>query len=299
MSQLASNLYFVGSNVGAPGASSVSYQAPPTADTGSGLESLANQQHLGAMNQPREEKKQGSSNNFNQNQFRQAPTSTGPTASAPTGSNLVAGGPGTGMAASYAGNMGLGGAVSAGGLGSYGGATGLMSGTAAGSGAGWAGLGSASAGMTYGGATGAATASGASMSGMGLGGASAGMTYGGGAAAGGAAGGGAASGMGGALMSNPWTAIAAAIIGGANYLDNKDISSWGDTLKGKAGGNMLDYYGGRKDGKTHGLLGKVFDKDGSTGQQSKAITDLSEGDFGNALSNQKDAIKSLFKGKLW
>ena len=119
---------------------------------------------------------------------------------------------------------------------------------------------------------------------------------GGGAAAGsGAAAGGAAGGMGSALMSNPWTAIAAAIIGGANYLDNKDISSWSDTLKGKAGGNMLDYYGGRDDGKTHGLIGKLHDKDRAPGQMTKAMTDLSELDFGNAFKNAKDGIKSIFK----
>lgn len=115
---------------------------------------------------------------------------------------------------------------------------------------------------------------------------------GGGAAAGsGAAGGG----MGSALMSNPWTAIAAAIVGGANYLDNKDISSWSDTLKGKAGGNMLDYYGGRKDGKTHGFLGKLVDQDKAPGQLTKAVTDFSELDFSNAFSNAKDGIKSIFK----
>ena len=115
---------------------------------------------------------------------------------------------------------------------------------------------------------------------------------GGGAAAGS---GGAASGMGSALMSNPWTAIAAAIVGGANYLDNKDISSWSDTLKGKAGGNMLDYYGGRDDGKTHGFLGKLVDQDRAPGQMTKAMTDLSELDFGNAFKNAKDGIKSIFK----
>lgn len=107
--------------------------------------------------------------------------------------------------------------------------------------------------------------------------------------------GGAAGGMGSALMSNPWTAIAAAIIGGANYLDNKDISSWSDTLKGKAGGNMLDYYGGREDGKTHGVIGKLVDKDRAPGQMTKAMTDLSELDFGNAFKNAKDGIKSIFK----
>lgn len=122
-----------------------------------------------------------------------------------------------------------------------------------------------------------------------------GAAAGSGAAAGGAGAGGAAGGMGSALMSNPWTAIAAAIIGGANYLDNKDISSWSDTLKGKAGGNMLDYYGGRDDGKTHGLIGKLHDKDRAPGQMTKAMTDLSELDFGNAFKNAKDGIKSIFK----
>ena len=115
------------------------------------------------------------------------------------------------------------------------------------------------------------------------------------AGGGAAAGSGAAGGMGSALMSNPWTAIAAAIVGGANYLDNKDISSWSDTLKGKAGGNMLDYYGGRKDGKTHGFLGKLVDQDKAPGQLTKAVTDFSELDFSNAFSNAKDGIKSIFK----
>lgn len=115
------------------------------------------------------------------------------------------------------------------------------------------------------------------------------------AGGGAAAGSGAAGGMGSALLSNPLTAIAAAIAGGANYLDNKDISSWSDTLKGKAGGNILDYYGGRKDGKTHGFLGKLVDQDKAPGQLSKAVTDLSELDFSNAFSNAKDGIKSIFK----
>lgn len=110
-------------------------------------------------------------------------------------------------------------------------------------------------------------------------------------AAGGAGGGGAMSG----LMSNPWTAAAAAIIGGANYFDNKDISSWSDTLKGKAGSNILDYYGGREDGSTHGTLGKIFDKDRATGQLTKSITDLSELDFSNAWGNLTDGVKSIFK----
>lgn len=116
------------------------------------------------------------------------------------------------------------------------------------------------------------------------------------------AGGGAASGgggMGSALMSNPWTAAAAAIVGGSNYLHNKDISPWNETLKGQAGGNMLDYYGGRKDGKTHGAIGKIVDKDGATGQSLKAVTDLSELDFSNAWKNAKDSVKSLFKLKLF
>lgn len=122
-----------------------------------------------------------------------------------------------------------------------------------------------------------------------------GAAAGSGAAAGGAGAGGAAGGMGSALMSNPWTAIAAAIVGGANYLDNKDISSWSDTLKGKAGGNMLDYYGGREDGKTHGFLGKLVNQDKAPGQLTKAVTDFSELDFSNAFSNAKDGIKSIFK----
>lgn len=124
----------------------------------------------------------------------------------------------------------------------------------------------------------------------------------GGSAAGGAgaggAGGAASSGM-GAMFSNPVTAIIAAAALGSNYLHNKDISSWSDNLQGKAGGNMLDYYGGRKDGKTHGAIGKIVDKDGATGQSLKAVTDLSELDFSNAWKNAKDSVKSLFKLKLF
>lgn len=152
-------------------------------------------------------------------------------------------------------------------------------------------------------AAGGGSAAGAGGTGFGLGqplvsgGIGSASFAGGGAAAGSgaAAGGAGAGGMGSALMSNPWTAIAAAIIGGANYLDNKDISSWSDTLKGKAGGNMLDYYGGREDGKTHGVIGKLVDKDRAPGQMTKAMTDLSELDFGNAFKNAKDGIKSIFK----
>lgn len=124
----------------------------------------------------------------------------------------------------------------------------------------------------------------------------------GGAAAGGggaAAAGGAGSGLMGAAMSNPWTAIAAAIIGGANYMDNKGISSWEDSLKGQAGGKMLDYYGGRKDGKTHGFIGKLFDKDNVTGSMSKTATDFNELDFSNALKNGGKTLKNIFKLKFF
>ncbi|AGF91142.1 hypothetical protein SXHG_00120 [Synechococcus phage MRHenn-2013a] len=116
-----------------------------------------------------------------------------------------------------------------------------------------------------------------------------------GGATGGAAGGAAGGGGFGAMFSNPWTALAAAIAGTANYQHNKGISSWSDTLKGKAGGEMLDYYGGRADGKTHGLLGKIADQDKSVGKSLKGFTDLSELDFKNAFKNGGDAIKELFK----
>lgn len=197
------------------------------------------------------------------------------------------------MGTSYAGSgamgtgFGLGGSLVGGGMSGAGagGGLGSMLGTYGGYG------GATAAGGGGFGALGGTTASAGLGSVLGGGGAAGAGAAGGGAAAGGAAGGG----MGAALMSNPWTAIAAAIIGGANYLDNKDISSWGDTLKGKAGGNMLDYYGGRKDGKTHGFLGKLFDQDKAPGQTTKAVTDLSEGDFGNAWKNAKEGIKSIFK----
>jgi hypothetical protein len=102
-----------------------------------------------------------------------------------------------------------------------------------------------------------------------------------------------------AAMSNPWTAIAAAIIGGANYFHNKDISSWNDSLKGKAGGNLLDYYGGGGggDGKTHGFIGKFFDQDAAVGQSTKAVTDFNELDFSNAWKNAGKAVKSIFSLK--
>ena len=142
------------------------------------------------------------------------------------------------------------------------------------------------------------------------GGGSGGAAAGGGQAAGGAAGGQAAGGAAGAtggaaqsgmgaVMSNPFTLMAAAIIGSAAHDNNKGISSWGDTLKGQAGGKKLDYYGGRNDGKTHGFLGKIADKDGATGQSMKGITDFSELDFKNGFKNSLQSVKSLFKGKLF
>lgn len=317
------NNFFQGVSVGAPGKSSIVYSQAPTQGE-SKLSQEARQQHqAGIMARPQQKKEeeQQSSNNFNRNQFQQTPTQTTPTASSPTGSSLVAGGPGTGMAASYAPSFGLQGAVSSGGLGSYaGGAGGLMtaSGTGA-SGASFGSLGAASSGLTYGGATGAAT-TGAGSSFFGLGGASAGMTYGGAAAGAGAAtaGSGAAAGGAGslasaggagvgtmgasagtAMFSNPITAIIAAAIIGSNYLDNKGISSWGDTIKGQAGGNIVDYYSGRSDGKEHGILSKVFDQDGYVGQLAKGFTDIGELDWKNGFKSMGGAFKSLFKGQLF
>lgn len=111
-------------------------------------------------------------------------------------------------------------------------------------------------------------------------------------ASGGAAGGGGAS---SGLMSNPWTAAAAAIIGSANVMHNKDISPWSDSIKGKAGGNLVDYYG---EGG-HGIGSKIFDKDGAIGQNVKGFTDIMEFDPKNAIKNLGGGLKSLFKGKLF
>ena len=97
------------------------------------------------------------------------------------------------------------------------------------------------------------------------------------------------------LMSNPWAAGAAAILGSANVMHNKDISPWSDSIKGKSGGNLVDYY---QDGD-HGLFSKLMDADGATGQGTKGITDFLELDFSNAFGNTKDSLKSLFKGKLF
>jgi hypothetical protein len=101
-----------------------------------------------------------------------------------------------------------------------------------------------------------------------------------------------------ALMSNPY-GWAAAILASANVMHNKDISPWSETIKGQAGGNLVDYYQGRKDGKEHGFMSKLMDADGATGQATKGITDFLELDFSNAFGNTKDSLKSLFKGKLF
>lgn len=114
-----------------------------------------------------------------------------------------------------------------------------------------------------------------------------------------AGGSGASSGAMAGLMSNPFTAMAAAIAGNVVYQNNKGISSYKDSLMGRAGGNTLDYYGGRDDGKTHGMFGKVVDKDGATGQWAKSITDLSELDFSNAWKNHWESTKSTLKFKLF
>lgn len=144
----------------------------------------------------------------------------------------------------------------------------------------------------------AAGGTGAAAGGGGIMGSLGGM-FGGGAGAGGA--GAAGSGLMGAAMSNPWTAIAAAIIGAANYADNKGISSWKDTIMGKGGGNVIDYYSGRDDpkGNPHGFIGKLNDKDAAVGQSVKTMTDFSEGDFSNAFKHAGDTIKSIFKLKFF
>lgn len=128
------------------------------------------------------------------------------------------------------------------------------------------------------------------------------MGFGGGAAAGGSAGaaGGAGASGAGALFSNPVTGLAALIAGNVIYQNNKGITSYEEALKGQAGGKTLDYYGGRNDGKTHGgILGKIADKDGATGQSLKGITDFSELDFKNGIKNSTEALKSALKFKFF
>ena len=114
-----------------------------------------------------------------------------------------------------------------------------------------------------------------------------------------AAAGGGGSGAGAALMSNPFTALAAVIAGSAIHDNNKGIASYEESLLGQAGGKKLDYYGGRNDGKTHGMLGKFVDQDGANGQSLKGITDFAELDFSNGFKNSLESVKSLFKGKLF
>lgn len=224
------------------------------------------------------EQSNGGLNRGFQNMFGGAGGSTGAMGTSYAGSGAM--GTGFGLGSSLVGG-GMSGAGAGGGLGGMLGSYGGYGGASMAGGGGFGAIGGTTANAGLGSVLGGGAAAGGA----------AGAGAGGGAAAGGAAGGG----MGAALMSNPWTAIAAAIIGGANYMDNKDISSWGDTLKGKAGGNLLDYYGGRNDGKTHGFLGKLFDQDKAPGQTTKAVTDLSEGDFSNAWKNAKAGIKSIFK----
>ncbi len=286
---LASRLYFTGaSQIGSPSAGN--RMPAPTNNTSYQAGRMPVPQMPQPQQKQEEEQQQGNTPNWNtiKRFMPQNGTSTGTASAAPQGGALVAGDIGS---ATYASNFGLAGAAQ--GL-TYG------AGTAASQG----GLAAASQGLTYGGANAVAPAA----SQWGLGAASQGMTYGGataassagsaGAASAGssAAAGGASSGY-GALMSNPWTAAAAAIIGHANYNHNKGISSWSDSLKGKAGGNMLDYYGGAKDGKNHGVIGKVFDKDRSVGKTAKSFTDLSELDFKNAWKNGIGGIKDAFKLK--
>lgn len=274
--------------IGARGQQSSQLQVPIREDSYDGSQGLMALQQLKAQQQQRNQQQ---SQGFGPRNFNQPAASPTP-APAPTGSSLVAGGPGTGLGASFASNFGLGGAVQSGALGSYGGATGLFGGT--GAGAGWSGLGAASSGLTYGGGSAAAgSAAGAGSGWFGLGGASTGLSYGGGAAAAGGAG----AGGGAALLSNPLTAAAAAVLGSANYLHNKGISSWSDTLKGKAPGNIVDYFQGRQDGKEHGFMSKVLDKDTAHGKFAKSFTDLATLDFGNAFKGATGGLKDLFSFK--
>lgn len=98
----------------------------------------------------------------------------------------------------------------------------------------------------------------------------------------------------GSLMSNPY-GLAALIIGSANVMHNKGISPWSETLKGKAGGNLVDYY---QDGG-HGIGSKILDKDGATGRGTKGLTDFLELDFSNALRNSGKSLENLFRGRLF
>jgi hypothetical protein len=116
-----------------------------------------------------------------------------------------------------------------------------------------------------------------------------------------AAGGTAAGGEGGAsaaASSNPYGWIAAALLSG-QVMHNKGISNWGDTFKGQGTSNLVDYYQGNKDGKQHGVMSKVLDEDGATGNFTKAFTDFGTFDFSNGLKNTKDGFKNALKLKFF
>jgi hypothetical protein len=119
------------------------------------------------------------------------------------------------------------------------------------------------------------------------------MFSGGGGAAAGSEGGASA-----AAGSNPYGWIAAALLS-ANVAHNKGVSPWSETLKGQGPGNYVDYYQGDQDGKQHGFMSKVLDKDGATGQATKGYTDLMTGDFSNSFKHNKQAVKDIFKLKFF
>lgn len=110
----------------------------------------------------------------------------------------------------------------------------------------------------------------------------------------GALGSGGSGGASGAASSNPYGWIAAAILS-ANVMHNKGISPWHEGIKGKGGGNLVDYY--QKGG--HGIGSKLLDKDGFVGMSGKGFTDIMEGDVTNAWKNSIDGLKNLFKGRLF
>jgi len=108
----------------------------------------------------------------------------------------------------------------------------------------------------------------------------------GGAGSGGSAlsGFGGAGGLGGMMSGAGAVAWPAAIIAA---LDKTGVSSFKDTMKGRAGSNIMEKIGIRKTGG------------GALEQGGKGILQAMSGDFGGAWKNTKDSVKNLFRLKLF
>lgn len=94
---------------------------------------------------------------------------------------------------------------------------------------------------------------------------------------------GAASGLGGVASSSPYGALFA----GAKALNDSGISSYGDTIRGKWSGNLIDrFMGGPEEG-------------GAIGQSTGAIGKFMGGDFEGGVKSGVNSLKDLFKLKLF